>query len=179
MPRPSKLTPEVHETIVLAVVGGNYRSVAAEFAGVNRRTFARWMERGEAAAEELTRLEDLPRAALAAEARVRKVSVARKDTRAEIIARLIGTEASYLALADAVEQAFAEAEVRDIATIEKAAKTQWQAAAWRLERMFPDRFGQRTHRELTGSGGGPIDIRLSHVSDADLDQAIARLEQQG
>jgi transposase len=45
----------------------------------------------------------------------------------------------YLAL----EQADAQAEVRDILLIGKAAQTNWKAAAWRLERRFPDRWGPK------------------------------------
>src|SRR5688572_8306482 len=48
-----------------------------------------------------------------------------------------GKEASgpHRDFSDAVEKAKAEAEMRDVAIIDKAAKSgQWQAAAWRLER---------------------------------------------
>jgi hypothetical protein len=43
----------------------------------------------------------------------------------------------------ALEQADAQAEVRDILLIGKAAQTNWKAAAWRLERRFPDRWGPK------------------------------------
>jgi hypothetical protein len=33
--------------------------------------------------------------------------------------------------------------------------SQWQAAAWILERRYPEHFGRR-QLEVTGSGGGPI-----------------------
>lgn len=48
MGRPSKLTPETHAAIVADVEGGSYPEVAAEIAGVDRRTFYKWMARGEA-----------------------------------------------------------------------------------------------------------------------------------
>lgn len=41
--RPSKLTPEVQAKIVEAIRGGNYREVAAEWAGIGERTFQTWM----------------------------------------------------------------------------------------------------------------------------------------
>jgi hypothetical protein len=44
---------------------------------------------------------------------------------------------------DAVHQALAAAEVRDITLIGKAAEKNWQAAAWRRERMAPQRWGMR------------------------------------
>lgn len=54
-----------------------------------------------------------------------------------------------LAFLDAVEKSQAEAEVRDLSLIGAAAVTQWQAAAWRRERMAPQRFGRRER----GTGG--------------------------
>lgn len=49
----------------------------------------------------------------------------------------------YHEFALAVEQALAAAEVRDVAIVAKAAEENWQAAAWRLERMFPERWGRQ------------------------------------
>lgn len=44
----------------------------------------------------------------------------------------------------AVERAMADAEVRDVALIGRAASTGvWQASAWRLERRYPLRWGRR------------------------------------
>ena len=43
--RPTKLTPEVQAKIVLAISGGNYRQVAAEWAGIPPDTLAHWMGR--------------------------------------------------------------------------------------------------------------------------------------
>ncbi len=42
-----------------------------------------------------------------------------------------------------VEEALAFSEVRDVAVIAKASTEQWQAAAWRLERRHPDKWGRR------------------------------------
>lgn len=50
-------------------------------------------------------------------------------------------DAPYADFAQAVEHAQALAELRDVAIIGKAAETQWQAAAWRLERKLPQRWG--------------------------------------
>lgn len=49
----------------------------------------------------------------------------------------------YHEFSHAVKAAQAAAEVRDVMLIGKAAATQWQAAAWRLERKFPDRWGRK------------------------------------
>jgi hypothetical protein len=53
---------------------------------------------------------------------------------------------------EAVERARAEAEVRNVSAINKIAKTNYQAAAWWLERSFPKRWGRQQSVELTGSG---------------------------
>ena len=49
----------------------------------------------------------------------------------------------YRRFLTAVERAQAEAESRDVALIAKAASDDWRAAAWRLERKQPRRYGPR------------------------------------
>ena len=58
----------------------------------------------------------------------------------------------------ALESARAQGEAAALRLIHKAAKERWQAAAWWLERAFPDRWAPRQKREITGPGGGPIEI---------------------
>lgn len=66
----------------------------------------------------------------------------------------------YAEFKDKVEQAQAEAEIRDVMIISKAAQESWQAAAWRLERKFPDKWGkkEKSNVELTGKDGGPVEL---------------------
>jgi len=62
-------------------------------------------------------------------------------------------------LSDAVKKAMAEAEMRDLNVIDAAAQqSQWQAAAWRLERKFPQKWGRQAKLQLEHSGpeGKPI-----------------------
>jgi hypothetical protein len=47
MARPSKLTPEVRERIVQAILAGNYFETACQFAGVATATGYEWLARGE------------------------------------------------------------------------------------------------------------------------------------
>lgn len=68
---------------------------------------------------------------------------------------------------------------RWLATIEKATQRSWQAAAWKLERLYPQSYG-RTYQttEHTGPGGsalpGPnvtllnVNIGLSKMTDDEL-----------
>ena len=76
--RRGKLTPEVREKIVSAIRAGNYAQVAAEYAGISRSTFFRWLDRGRQAQRGLYR--DLFEAVEAAEreAEVRAVAILQK-----------------------------------------------------------------------------------------------------
>ena len=65
----------------------------------------------------------------------------------------------YRDFLNSVNKALAEAEMRDVLNIDKAAGTgQWQASAWRLERKFPDRWGRKDRVEHTGKDGQPIQL---------------------
>ena len=52
----------------------------------------------------------------------------------------------YREFREAVEQARAEAETRHVALIAKASARSWQAAAWLLERQYPERWGKPSDR---------------------------------
>lgn len=140
--RPTKLTPGLQKRIVGAIRRGCYIETAAALTEVHRDTFYEWMKRG-----------------------------ARE------------TEGIYQVFSVAVERALADSEREDLAVVEKASrgyevvktkvviykdgtteettekstKFDWQAAAWRLERRFPERWGR---------------------GDRDLEKRIAALEGQ-
>ena len=60
-------------------------------------------------------------------------------------------------LSDAVSKALAEAEVRDVTVIAKAAKEgDWRAAAWRLERKNHRRWGKKDETTVKGDPAAPI-----------------------
>jgi transposase len=85
----------------------------------------------------------------------------------------------YRAFRDAVESARAEAEKRDLDIITRAAHDgSWQAAAWKLERRTPQRWGRVNRTEVTGADGGALKVEVDHkaalldllgLSDADSD----------
>lgn len=68
----------------------------------------------------------------------------------------------------AVERAMAESEVADLGLIQRAAQRgEWTAAAWRLERRLPKRWGRQQRIEHSGPNGQPIDLaRRARVADA-------------
>ena len=60
-----------------------------------------------------------------------------------------------------VKKAEATAVVGWLAKIEKAASEgTWTAAAWKLERIYPEDYGRQLH-ELTGKDGGPIEHKVN------------------
>jgi hypothetical protein len=64
--------------------------------------------------------------------------------------------------AELVEKAEAKASQRWLALIERAAEDgNWQAAAWKLERRYPDFYGQpKVRHEVTGPNGGNIPVEF-------------------
>lgn len=102
MARPTKLNFDTHNKIITAIRAGNYIETAAAYAGVNKSTLYEWLKRGE---------REKQRAAENSRYRIRK------------------SEEPYVEFSNAVEKALAEAEIRDVAIIAKAAQEQWQAAA--------------------------------------------------
>jgi transposase len=68
---------------------------------------------------------------------------------------------AYREFREAIEKARAAAEVRDIALIDKAAANgSWQAAAWKLERRYPQRWGRVVRTEVTGADGGAVHVEV-------------------
>jgi len=70
-------------------------------------------------------------------------------------------ESAYSEFSEAVEKAKADAEVRDVALIDKAAHDgSWQAAAWKLERKFPNKWGRVNRTEISGPDGAPVKVDI-------------------
>jgi transposase len=69
-------------------------------------------------------------------------------------------EEPYRAFCALVKQARAQAEIRAVALIQKAAQDgTWQASAWYLERSHPDRWG-RKRLEITGADSQPVRVEV-------------------
>lgn len=72
----------------------------------------------------------------------------------------------YRTFCTALKSARATAEVRSVALIQSAASNgTWQAAAWYLERSYPDRWG-RTRVEVTGGSDADPPIRVEISPEA-------------
>ena len=81
-----------------------------------------------------------------------------------------------------VKKAEAEAHVTYVAIIASQAPTQWQAAAWWLERKFPDRWAKREkieiHQEQVSSKEvEAIEARFSKLSARELNKYVNEISQ--
>ena len=142
MARPTKLTDEIQDKIVAALTGGNYQDTAAAYAGISRSTFYGWLERG-------------------------RIEAARLQNKEKANPK----ETVFLEFSRAVENARASAEVRNVTLIQQAANSgTWQAAAWHLERSYPQRWGRINRTEISGPEGGPIRAEVDLV---DLEARLA------
>lgn len=148
--RPSKLTPQLQQQIVNLIRIGNYIETACMAAGIDKSTWHDWMRRGARERERIARN---------ARARLRK------------------SEAPFVEFSHAVIKAQNEAETISLARITKAGETQWQANAWRLERMHPERWGRRDRmqHEHTGNLALATAVRFelpANGRDADKDEPV-------
>jgi hypothetical protein len=147
--RPSKLTPETHKIIVEAVRAGLYYEDAANVAGICYDTLNNWRLRGEAEAE-------------------------RRQGRVKEGTRQWEKEEPYFQFFEALKRAEGSAIMGWMQKIETAANEgAWQAAAWKAERRYPERYGR--HRvEHTGKDGDPIrsestaKVEYTNLSDDEL-----------
>jgi hypothetical protein len=67
----------------------------------------------------------------------------------------------HSAFSDAIEKAEGEAELRNLAVIQDATKTTWQAAAWWLERKHKADWSSRV--EQTGADGSPVKVIVEYA----------------
>ena len=144
----TKLSPELQALVVEALNSGNYIETAAAYAGIHEATIYRWLERGRIERARLSDDED-----------------AVPDPE----------ETPYREFCEAVEKTRANAEVRSLALIQKAAMDgTWQASAWYLERSYPRKWGRFERTEITGANGAPLSVVVSvDELESKLNQVIA------
>lgn len=77
----------------------------------------------------------------------------------------------YRGFYEAIDQAEAKGESSYLGIIKDAANSgkAWQAAAWYLERRYPERWGRRQFTDIT-SGGKPLQkVEASQLTDDELE----------
>jgi hypothetical protein len=139
MARPTRLNEEKMLQIAQLISAGNFAEVAAQASGISKATYYNWIVRGKT---ERDRME------------------------VENKANPKASERPYVEFMDAIEKARAEAEARMILVIGKAANDtkSWQAAAWWLERVFPQKYGKITRTEISGPEGAPIQSETKQIA---------------
>lgn len=74
---------------------------------------------------------------------------------------------------ETIKKAKASAVIRNVTIIQNSAQETWQAAAWWLERKYPERFGKKEKYEHTGKDGGAIEINSKQLRE----QILSRINQ--
>jgi hypothetical protein len=157
------LTPTVHNRIVSLVTAGNYLSTAAEAVGVARSSVYRWIDWGKDEAQRIARGDppDPEREAfLAFYEATTKARASRETVLVDVLDKVIqgGTVTKRTPLTDRGKL------VRDddgeIVYVEEMAPPDGKLALEVLARTKPDDWARRppTQVEITGAGGGPIEV---------------------
>lgn len=136
--RPTKINSVLTQKLAKALTLGMYVDQACDLVQIHYQTVADWLHRG----EEMT---------------IRIKALREQGKREE------ATELSnhpIILFARAIKNAQAQC-IRNSLQVVKRRPVNWQAAAWLMERKFPDRFGLRQRHEVTGAGGGPVQVRSS------------------
>jgi transposase-like protein len=146
--RPTKLTVEVHDKIVAAVRAGNYVETAAAYAGVHPTTVFRWLREAEE-----------PGASRA----VREFRYALDSARAESEVRVIGQIQRVIMGGQVVRETVRTLPDGTTETERTYAQPNGNVALEFAARAFPDRWARRSAIEVTGEGGGPVQVEHTQV----------------
>lgn len=148
--RPSKLTPELTERVVDAILVGAYLETAAQAVGITPRTLYRWLERGddaEAAALEHFDSTDTPGLE-------------------DLYEHLDPAEWAYLEFRHALKSAEAFAELELLRKVQGGHGRQpWTAYMTVLERKAPARWGRRL--EVKHDGNVDLGKPVLHAPDSE------------
>lgn len=127
--RKPKLSEENIKRICRLIREGNYDTTVLAIMGISQDTWYRWLREGEEIADDETGMYDF----------IFDDSLPPADG---AIARDRETLRLQLQFYVEIVKARAQAEANMLRRINTASQTQWQAAAWFLERKFPERWGR-------------------------------------
>lgn len=148
--KPKKIDDTKKENFLQALRIGNTLDSACAFSDLSEGVVKYWLKQG---AMEIQRAE----------------LEAIKNNRTELT--FIRSEKHYADFVMECKKAMAVGETRDLQIIAAASNNNWQAAAWRRERMQPEKYGRRTVQH-TG------DVNVTHGVDPSLRrQAMEMIEQ--
>lgn len=147
--RPTKLTPEIQDAIVKQLANGSYLETACASVGISRVSMLNWLRRGARSKKGIYREFLSAVRAAQADAESRDVDVIDRAAKGYDVVRtkeVIGPDGETIS-----------------ATTERSREFSWQAAAWRLERKYPKRWGRRQQLEHTGKNGSPMTVNHQHL----------------
>lgn len=167
--RPSKLTAEVIEILAASLERGDSLEGASAAAGISRSTLSNWLQRGARDLEEescpIDSANGADKGAMAHEALYAelfgRVRLALARAEAENLRVIEEAGRGGARITETVRVVDKDGAVVKETTTTKQAPAQWKAAAWRLERLYPGRYGGK---DRGGSGGGSLTVEI--VEDA-------------
>jgi len=152
--RPTLLTPEIMATVSDLLKRGNYLSTASKYVGLAPETVGAWLAKGK-----------------------RLLNDGRNEDEYDDVERL------YRDFALEIEKSRGIAEIKAVEVIRAAMTTQWQAAAWYLERTNNADWGRTVRTEVSGPDGGAVQVdvdsvyrKLEAVTQRVLNTEIVRAE---
>lgn len=162
--RPTKLDSEMHKRIIGLVRAGNYIETAASASGVPRVKLYDWLKRGNK--EAIGQYRDFVEAFHSAESEseaiaLQSIAKAGQGDEVTIVKEKFGADGEL------VER-----------TTERRREKNWTAAAWRLERRFPAKWGKRFRvdpEDGEADRSGLLNKSVRYMSDGDIAAAISRM----
>lgn len=152
--RSTKLTPELMRKFCGLIEEGNYVNTAAALCFVTERAIYNWLD----------------------EAQGKRDSTGKKNTD-------FTPRPETIEFYEKFHEALARSEANVLARIRDAAvdPRNWTAAAWYLERKFPDRWGKidRAKVEVTGKDGEPLHGVLAVPAAVSVEEWVKRSSEQG
>lgn len=134
-----KFSQEVAESIIGAIAAGAHIGTACDLAGITHKTYCDWVKRG-------------GRLLLKAKQRAEAAGAPMEQVFDYVDPP---EERGFALFVDRLRKAFAQGQITYLSFIRRAAQKQWQAAAWMLERRWPEEWGRR-RLEITGQDGEPV-----------------------
>lgn len=191
--RPSKLTDEVTQGVKEAILAGAPLHVAAAHARIHVATLHRYQSRGRAALDEadgdwaLIPDGDRPFCdfydaveGARREWELGQLAVIQRAARGIPATNRDGTQAPIIEVETRITYDADGNMTGKIVTERRGVKPDWRAAMTLLERRDPESYGRTTKTEITGAGGGPLEVTtvedLAARATEQIDELLARRE---
>lgn len=157
--RRTLLTAEIQKNVCNALRIGTPIDVTCAHVNISPATYHRWNDRGRAVLRQIEAL-------------------AEENPDSFEVPDLTANDLAFAEFAEATETARAEAHVRALGIIQKAAMDgTWQAAAWYLERSFPKQYARRSGDRLDTLDKASEPDVLPTVTEERREAIILRLKE--